>query len=122
MDRQILTPTSANISTKTKNKAVSGGVIIYIKSNIPYANIASPNMNHIMAQSITIPLTQNKKLTITSTYIPQKATVTTQQDEDASITFVFTQLLDIPYSLIASDLNAHSPTWYAQQKWDHRGM
>jgi len=65
-DRQIPTPTSAN--TKTKNKAVSGGLISYIKNNIPYANTVSPKMNHNEAQTISIPLTQNKKLTITNMY------------------------------------------------------
>jgi len=96
-------PTSADISSKTKNKVL-------------VLDIASPDMNHIEAQTIIIPLTQNKKLTITNMYIPQKTTVTSQQDEDAGNTSVFTRLLDIPYSLIAGDLNAHSQTWYATQK------
>ena len=107
-------------SSSIKTKINGGGLIMYIKNNLPYTNTATYTIPDIESQSITIPITSSKNLIITNLYIPQRNTVTNQQTEDANITTLFTRLTNIPNSLIAGDINAHSNLWYSPTS-DHRG-
>jgi len=103
------------------NVHTGGGLIFYIKANLPFVPTSSSSPQNIEYQSIKIPLTSYKFLTITNIYIPQRTASTTQQTEDANITTLLTQVFNIPNSLICRDANAHSNVWYANQTPDHIG-
>ena len=124
------TPTIPNYSftrqdrhttTSAKSKTIGGGLIIYIKDNLPYTNTTSYTLPDIETQAITIPLTKTKNLIITNLYIPQRnPTITNQQNEDANINILFSRLTNIPNSIIVGDINAHSQLWHSPTP-DHRG-
>ena len=106
--------------TSTKSKLVGGGLIIYVKNDIPFKNIASYLLPNIETQTIKIYLSKTKDLTITNIYIPQRNASTNLQTEDANITTLFGRLTNIPDSLIVGDVNAHSQLWHSPTP-DHRG-
>jgi len=108
------------ISNLNKSKTIGGGLITYIKQNIPYTKTASYTLPDIESQTITLPLTQSKNLIITNLYIPQRNPTTNLQTEDANISTFFNRLTNIPNSLIAGDINAHSQLWHSPTP-DHRG-
>jgi len=101
------------------NVHTGGGLLFHIKANLPFVPTSSSSPQDIEYQSIKIPLTSSKFLTITNIYIP-KCTVSTKQKMGANITTLLTQLFNIPNSLICGDANAHSNVWYANQTLDHR--
>ena len=118
---------SKNQATKSKTKHKSningGGLITYVKNDIPSTTIPPPNLpstSNIESQSINISITKNEKLTLTNLYIPPRNSTISQQTEDKNITTLFNQLTNIKNSLIVGDVNAHSSLWHSPIA-DHRG-
>src|SRR5437867_8046154 len=107
------------IPASAKLKTNGGGLITYIKDNLTFNNTASFAIPNIESQTTTIPLTKTKNLIVTNLYLPQNPS-TNQQTVDANITTLFTRLTNIPNSLIAGDINAHSQLWHSPTA-DHRG-
>ena len=111
--------------SKTKNKSNinGGGLITYVKNDIPSTTIPPPNLpstSNIESQSINISITKNEKLTLTNLYIPPRNSTISQETEDKNITTLFNQLANIKNSLIVGDVNAHSSLWHSPIA-DHRG-
>jgi len=103
------------------NVHTGGGLIFYIKPNLPFVPTTSSSPQDIEYQSIKIPLTSSKCLSITNIYLPQHTASTNQQTENANIVTLLTQLFNILNSWICGDANAHAKIWYTNQTPDHRG-
>jgi hypothetical protein len=97
-----------------------GGLITYIKNDLPYTKTSSYSLPGIESQTVTIPLTQSKNLIITNLYIPPRNPNVNQQTDDQNVTTLFTHLTNIPNSLIAGDVNADSQLWHSPIT-DNRG-
>ena len=76
---------TTKIKTKNKSNINGGGLITYVKNDIPSATIPPPNLpstSNIESQSINISITKNEKLTLTNLYIPPRNSTISEEIED----------------------------------------